>query len=158
MQRAQRRIARLGEQQRSLAAREDALRARAAKLARASRGGPAWRWWGAARLERAQRRAELQAEGRRAAALREFDELLESLQAEAERTRRELDRALAPVERLREDWQALASTFALLDETIAAGELAPFLGQWHGALVVPEFPVHERAGHVEPFPTGAFVF
>lgn len=158
MERAQQRIARLGREHRRLAAREAALRERAAALAAGPAGDALRGRWVAWRLARTLRLADAQAERRRVTAQGDFDALLARLQAEAERTRRELDRALAPIEGLRADWQALEQTFALLEQTIAAGELAPFLGQWQGLLVVPEFPVSERAGHVEPFPTSAFVF
>ena len=152
LDRVQARIARLAQRARTLEERETAARAEVERLQ--GRSGPLT----GRRLARAQRRATRASEQRHALVTEEFTAIMRVLHEEAKRMRAHLDRALAPLAALALDWGQIEKTFELLDEATGAPELACYVGEHRGRLVVPEFPVREATGYVTPFPSDAFVF
>lgn len=160
LDRIQARIARLSDRARALQERERQARAVAAGLGDGGGDGEssARGLLDRHRLARAERRLAATGERRRQLVEEEFTAIMRDLAAEAERTRAELDRALAGLAPLAAHWEEIERTFGVLDEACAAPELVSFVGSWRGALDVPEFPVREAEGYVKPFPARAFVF
>lgn len=158
LDRIQTRIARLSDRARALQERERDARAAAERLGDGAQDPPRRSVLDRHRLGRAQRRLETTSERRRQLVEAEFTAIMRDLAAEAERTRTELDRALAGLAPLAARWEEIERTFGVLDEACAGPELVSFVGSWRGALDVPEFPVREAEGYVKPFPARAFVF
>lgn len=152
LDRVQSRIKRLAQRARQLEEREHAARAEVGRLQ--ERGGR----FSARRIARAERVATETSERRHALVTEEFTAIMRVLHEESKRTRAALDRALAPLTALALDWGQIERTFELLDEATGTPELACYMSEYRGRLVVPEFPVREATGYVTPFPSDAFVF
>jgi hypothetical protein len=127
-----------------------------------------------ARIERLRRRAgkllvrEQQARSeRRGTRFRERRErmvenevraILGELQQQSQRTRLRLDRELARLAPIEDEWERLGDVFDRLDETLAEPSLEALGARWRGELEIPEFPVREHEEYLRPFPRGAIVF
>jgi chromosome segregation ATPase len=144
--RIERRIARLGKRADALVARERRTEERLA------RGGCT----GAQR--RAERRIERLREQRAKLAVAEVRAIMLILQSESSRTRERLDRELARLTPLEQEWERLRSMFDALEQAIARPALDELTGQWQGALAIPDFPVTEQTGYIKPFPPKAILF
>jgi hypothetical protein len=141
----QQRIPKLLERARRLAEKETTLRERARALS-------------GRRQARVERRVERVAAERAKLVTGEFGAILEVLAAQSKRTREHLDRVMTPVVDVALEWGEIERTFELLDEAVAAPEVAGYVTASRGSLSVPAFPVREADGYVVPFPRDAFVF
>jgi chromosome segregation ATPase len=144
--RIERRITRLGKRADTLLAREHRLEERLAKGGRT----------------RSQRRTERRIERLRAEraqlAVAEVRAIMLALRTESSRTRERLDRELARLTPLEQEWERLREMFDALERAIARPALDELTEQWQGGLEIPDFPVIEQTGYIKPFPPKAILF
>jgi len=88
----------------------------------------------------------------------EVKAIMISLQQHAARTRLWLDRELARLDPVQDEWERLGEVFDGLEETLSEPALEQLGGRWRGVLEIPDFPVHEHEEYCKPFPQGAIVF
>lgn len=107
---------------------------------------------------RAEQRLRRRGEEREAYVEQELRAIMLTLEEQARRTRRHLDRELERLVPVQAEWERLGEAFTALQAAVATPAVESLAGQWNGRLEIPEFPVHEREGYLKPFPHGALLF